>query len=332
MTAQHLGTNQRKLKVLVSFNLPDAFLDTIRQACGDAEIVRSKDKQDALRLAGDVDVLLAGYFSPELFRVSRNLKWIQAFSAGVERFLIPEVVNGEVILTNAAGVYSVPVAEHAIALMLCLNRKLHMFIANQAERIWLSEESELMMDVEELNGKTVGIVGLGRIGSEIAARAKCFGMTVIGLKKNVSEGKPNFVDELVSSEKLLDVLGRCDFVVLQTPLTEETEGMFGEEELRKMKKTAYLINTGRGRLVQQNKLIQALQEGWIAGAGLDTFGVEPLPVESPLWRMKNVVITPHVGGYSPHDFERLMGVFCENLKCFINGQQMVNVVDKTRGY
>jgi phosphoglycerate dehydrogenase-like enzyme len=277
-------------------------------------------------------VLLAGYFSPELFKAAKKLKWIQAFSAGVERFLIPEVLSSQVILTNAGGVFSVPVAEHVIALMLCLNRKLHVLVANQAQRVWLSEESELIMGTDELNGKTVGIVGLGRIGLEIAARAKCFGMTVIGLKKDVSGGRSEFVDELLSSEKLLDVLGRCDFVVLQTPLTRETEGMFGEEELHKMKRTAYLINTGRGKLVQEDKLIQALQEGWIAGAGLDTFAVEPLPADSPLWMMKNVVITPHVGGYSPRDFERLMGVFCENLKRFSIGQELVNVVDKARGY
>lgn len=330
MTAQ--GVNRGKLKILVSFGLPDVFLDTIRQTCGDVETVRSKDKQDAVRLVEDADVLLAGYFSSELFKAAKKLKWIQAFSAGVERFLIPEVVTGGVILTNAGGVFSVPVAEHAIALMLCLNRKLNVFVANQAERVWLSEESELMVGADELNGKTVGIVGLGRIGLEIAARAKCFGMRVIGLKKRVSGSRSEYVDELVSSEKLLDVLGRCDFVVLQTPLTKETEKMFGEQQLRSMKKTAYLINTGRGKLVQEDKLILALQEGWIAGAGLDTFAVEPLPADSPLWMMKNVVITPHVGGYSPRDFERLMGVFCENLKRFTSGEKLVNVVDKARGY
>lgn len=317
---------------MVSMDLPSVFIERMSGVCGDVEVARSKDKEDALRLVGDADVLLAGYFSPELLKAAKRLKWVQAFSAGVERYLFPEMIESPVILTNAGGIYSVPVAEHALALMLCLNRKLHTFVASQAQRVWLSEESESMMGVDELMDKTVGIVGLGKIGLDIAVRAKCFGMRVIGLKKDVSSGKPESVDQLLSSDRLLEVLGRCDFVVLQTPLTKETEGMFGEQELGRMKKTGYLINAGRGKLVQEDKLIRALQEGWIAGAGLDTFVEEPLPADSPLWTMKNVVITPHVGGYSPRDFERLTGLFCENLKRFTSGRALINVVDKARGY
>lgn len=321
-----------RIKVLISLDLPDMFVSRIRQVSGNVDVVQSKNKQDALRLVDDADVLLAGYFSPELFKAARKLKWIQAFSAGVERFLLPEVIKSRVVLTNAGGVYSIPVAEHALALILCLNRKLHTFVMNQMDRIWMSEESKMRSDVNELMGKTVTIVGFGRIGVEIALRAKCFGMKVIGLKKNDSADKPEFVDKLVSSGKLLDVLGESDFVVLQAPLTKETKGMFGEKELRSMKKTAYLINTGRGKLVQEDKLIQALQEEWIAGAGLDTFTEEPLPTNSPLWTMKDVVITPHVGGFSPEDFERLVNVFCENLKHLLNNEELINVVDKTAGY
>ncbi len=332
MPVQNLSKNEPKLKVLVSFDLPNVFLDTIRQACGYAEVVESKDKQDARRLILDADVLLAGYFSAELFGAAKKLKWIQAFSAGVERFLIPDVLAGDVVLTNAAGVFSIPVAEHVMALMLCLNRKLHTFVKSQSETVWLSEDSDQMSGVDELSGKTVAIVGLGRIGVEIASRAKCFGMHVIGFKKDPSTGKSEYVDELLPSDKLLDVLGRCDFVVLQAPLTKDTQGMFGERELQAMRKNAYLINTGRGKLVHEDKLIRALQEHWIAGAGLDTLAVEPLPKDSSLWRMPNVVITPHVAGNSPHDFERLMGIFCENLKRFTAGRELINVVDKTRGY
>jgi phosphoglycerate dehydrogenase-like enzyme len=157
-------------------------------------------------------------------------------------------------------------------------------------------------------------------------------MKVIATRRNPSAPTPDHVDKLVSPENLETLFAESDFVVLQLPLTAKTEGVIGEKELRSMKPTAYLINTSRGNVVQEDKLIQALKEGWIAGAALDTFAQEPLPKSSPLWDMKNVIITPHVAGLTPYYLDRLIDIFCENLRRFLNKQEMVNVVDKTRGY
>jgi phosphoglycerate dehydrogenase-like enzyme len=320
------------MRLLISFGLQPSYVEKIRAVSERVDVQQSRDKQEALSLVKDAEILFAGFFSQEMFRKAEKLKWIQASFAGVESFLYPEVVKSNVVVTNAGGVNSVPVAEHVIGMMLSLNRKLHVFMRGQREAKWKTSDRELMSQMEELSGKTVGVVGLGRIGSEIANRAKCFGMKVIAMRRNPSAPKPVYVDALVSPENLKELLGQADFVVIQLPLTKETEGMFGETELRSMKRTGYLVNASRGGIIQEDKLIKALKEGWIAGAALDTFAVEPLPSDSPLWKMKNVVVTPHVAGLTPRYMERLTDLFCENLKRFLNSQPLINVVDKTRGY
>jgi len=261
------------------------------------------------------------------------LKWIQAWGAGVDNILVPEVVKGPVIVTNAGGVHPIPISEHVLGLMLCQCRKLHLFIKNQAERKWERFESSSSVEqIEELSGKTVGIVGLGRIGTEIAKKAKCFGMRVVATKRNPSKTASKSVDKLLSPADLSRLYAESDFVVLSLPLTKETEGMIGESQFKSMKRTAYFINVSRGKIVQENKLVEAIKEGWIAGAGLDTFETEPLPKESPLWGFKNVIITPHVAGLTPFYMERLTIMFCENLARFLHKQPLVNVVDKNLGY
>jgi len=217
--------------------------------------------------------------------------------------------------------------------MLCLCRKLHMFIRNQAERKWERFESRASVEqIEELSGKTVGIVGLGRIGTELARKAKCLGMRVIATKRDASQRTSTCVDQLVDPADLNQLLTESDFVVLSLPLTEETEGMMGETQFKGMKRTAYLVNVSRGKIVQEDKLVEALKKGWIAGAGLDTFENEPLPNGSELWSLRNVIITPHVAGLTPFYMERLTSIFCENLDRFIHKRPLINVVDKTLGY
>jgi phosphoglycerate dehydrogenase-like enzyme len=322
-----------KIKVLVSFDLPEVYMEKIKSVSPLLEVVRSRDKEDALRLVEDADVLFAGFFSKELFLAARKLKWIQAWGAGVDMLLIPEVVNSHVLVTSAGGVHPTPVSEHIIGLMLCLCRRLHLFIRNQADRKWVRYESdEPTEQVEELSGKTVGIVGLGRIGTEIAKKARCLGMMVIATKRDTSESASTSVDRLIQSSDLNELFAESDFVVLSLPLTSETQGMIGETQLRTMKRTGYLINVSRGKIVQEDKLVEALKMGWIAGAGLDTFENEPLPESSALWGLKNVIVTPHIAGQTPHYMQRLTDIFCENLKRFLQKQPLMNIVDKTLGY
>jgi D-2-hydroxyacid dehydrogenase (NADP+) len=321
------------MKVLVSFDLPSVYVEKIRGVSPDLEVVQSEDKQGALRLIEDADILFAGFFSKELFLAAKKLKWIQAWGAGVDRFLLPEVVKSPVILTNAGGIHPTPISEHVLGLMLCLCRKLHLFIRNQTDRLWERYESEEPMEqVEELSGKTVGIVGLGRIGTEIARKAKCLGMRVIATKRDATGPASASVERLFVPTGLNQLLAESDFVVLSLPLTNETLGMIGEAQLKSMKRTGYLINVSRGKIVREDKLIEALKKGWIAGAGLDTFEEEPLPEGSELWGFKNVIITPHVAGQTPFYMERLTRIFCENLNRFIRKQPLMNVVNKTLGY
>jgi D-2-hydroxyacid dehydrogenase (NADP+) len=322
------------MKVLVSFDLPSVYVEKIRHVTQSLEVVQSEDKEEALRLIADADVLFAGFFSKELFLAAKKLKWIQAWGAGVDRFLFPEVVKSRVIVTNAGGVHPTPISEHVVGLILCLCRKLHLFIRNQAERKWERYESGASTEqVEELPGKTIGIVGLGRIGTEIAQKAKCLGMRVIATKRDPSrQASTSIVDRLIHPADLNQLLAESDFVVLSLPLTKETQGMIGEAQLKSMKRTGYLINVSRGKIVQENKLTEALKQGWIAGAGLDTFENEPLPESSKLWGFKNVIITPHIAGLTPYYMERLTNIFSENLNRFIRKQPLMNVVDKTLGY
>jgi D-2-hydroxyacid dehydrogenase (NADP+) len=320
-------------KVLISFDLPSVYVERIRGVSPSLEVAQSEDKEDALRLIEDADVLFAGFFSRELFLAARRLKWIQAWGAGVDRFLFPEVMDSPVTLTSAAGVHPTPISEHVLGMMLCFCRKLHVSIRNQAERKWERFESEDAAEqVEELSGKTLGVVGLGRIGAEIARKAKCLGMRVIATRRDPSRPASAGVEQLVPPADLDQLLAESDFVVLSLPLTSETRGTIGETQLRSMKQRAYLINVSRGKIVQEDKLIEALKKGWIAGAGLDTFENEPLPESSELWGFKNVIITPHVAGQTPYYMERLTSIFCENLSRFIRGQPLINVVDKTLGY
>jgi D-2-hydroxyacid dehydrogenase (NADP+) len=322
-----------RVKVLISFDLPSDCIEKIRKVSPSVEVVQSQDRNEAKRLVKDVDVLFSGFFSKELLLAAKRLKWIQAWGAGVDRLLIPEVVESRIIVTNAGGVHPTPISEHVVGLMLCLCRKLHLFIRNQTQKKWERFESGASTEkVEELSGKTIGIVGLGKIGREIAKKAKCLGMRVVATKRNASSSASTSVDQLLRTSRLKRLLAESDFVVLSLPLTKETRGMIGEEQLRNMKRTSYLINVSRGRIVRENMLIKALKGGWIAGAGLDTFEDEPLPETSELWTLKNVIITPHVAGQTPHYMERLTGIFCENLDRFIHKRHLINVVDKTLGY
>jgi phosphoglycerate dehydrogenase-like enzyme len=321
-----------EIKILVSFDLPSVYIKKIGDVSTNLEIYQSQQNEELLNLIKDADILFAGFFSREMFLAARRLKWIQTMGAGVERFLFPEVVRSNVVITNASGVHPIPISEHVIAMMLSFCRKLHLFFRYQMERKWERYRGSAERQIEELSGKTVGIVGLGRIGDEIAKKTKSLGMRVIATRRNPTAPTPSYVDKLVHPENLKELLTESDFVVLTIPLTKETEGMIGEAQLRSMKRTSYLINVGRGKIVQEDKLIQALKEGWIAGAGLDVFEREPLPQDSELWDMKNVIITPHVAGSTPHYLERSTDIFCENLKRFIRNEPLINVVDKTIGY
>lgn len=291
------------------------------------EILSARNDIELVDNVESSEVILGG-ISREEFNKAKNLRWIQATGAGVDGLLFPELVESEVILTNASGVHPIPIAEHTFALILAITRGLIKSFEGKNKRAWLHNE----VYIDELYGKTIGIIGYGRIGQGIARLARGFGMKIIGLKRDPDKEVEVKPDIILGKNSLDILLKESDIVVIIVPLTKETYHLIGERELRLMKPSSILINVARGKVVDENALIKALKEKWILGAGLDVFETEPLPFESELWNLDNVVITPHIAGLNPHYTDRLLEIFIKNLKAYPDISKMVNVVDKRLGY
>jgi len=292
------------------------------------ELVRSLGKKDFEDRIGEVDVAIVWHFAPELLRRAKRLKWVHFAMAGVDDALHPALVESPVLVTSSVGVHASPVAEHAFAMILAFARGLVAAFANQHERRWARRD--VVYRILELRGMTLGVVGLGNIGRVVASLGRAFGMHVIGVSRH--GGAVENVDEAFPPEGLPKLLSRADFVVLCVPLTAETRGMIGVDEFRLMKESAYLINVGRGSLVREDTLLEALRHRWIAGAGLDVFEKEPLLPDHPLYNLDNVIISPHVAGVTPHYWERMAKLFVDNFQKFLAGEELPTKVDKERGY
>ena len=314
-----------KTKVLITYKgLSEDHIQQIRDVSDKIEVEKATDEESVLDAVRDTEVIF-GRFNKEMFLASEKLRWVQVPSAGVDRYLYPEFLDSQVILTSSSGVHRMPISEMIFAMMLALAKRLHQFMRFQMEAKWN------WLAPDEVAGKTIGILGLGNIGMETAWKAKCFGMKVLALKKKQIR-RPSYVDEILGPEDLGRLLRESDYVAVTVPLTSETYHMISEEELRLMKPSAYVINIARGAVIDNKALIRALKEGWIAGAGLDVFEEEPLSEDSEFWRLENVVITPHVAGATPHYSDRAVKIFCGNLKRYLEGKPLVNAVDKIAGY
>lgn len=316
------------VKVLVTRGLSAEDINRIRSVSEVVELDTVRGLEEALAKVGEAEVIQPGSWSDELWKAAPKLRWVQSSGAGIEGFLTPDFIASPIILTNAQGIYAVPMADHVMAFLLYFSRRFDVLVRDQLGRRWGDWGT---LELNELRGKTLGIVGLGGIGMEVAKRAKAFDMRVIATRRR-PDLPASYADEVRGVNELTWLLQESDFVLLSVPLTEQTRALIGEAELRSMKPTAYLMNVGRGGLVDEDALVRALQEGVIAGAGLDVFAREPLPQESPLWGMENVLITPHDSGYSPQSHHRFMDLFCENLRRYVSGERLLNVVDKQAGY
>jgi phosphoglycerate dehydrogenase-like enzyme len=316
------------MKVLINFELNDRLRERIKEEAGGVDLVFTTDPEVSLKEIRDSDALY-GYLTPEMLEVAENLKWNQTPMAGLARYLpkIPELIENKIILTNAAGIYNEEIATHVFALITAFSRDIPQLIRSQDDGVWVDRKN---LRIEPLLGKTLGVIGLGGIGSEVAKRGKAFGMRVIATRAHPDKGKPSFVDKIWGIDGLKQLLRESDFAVVCTPHTPNTEKMIRAEELRTMKKTSFLINIGRGVVIDLKDLVDGLRKGEISGAGLDVFEEEPLPKDHPLWKMKNVIITPHVAaaGLSSLYEERRVEIFLNNLKKFIEGKNLTNVVDK----
>ncbi len=317
-------------------------LDRIRASAPGARVVTVSVEGLADAPLDDVEVLLRGWLSAEAFdrllaRAPR-LRWVHSASAGVERALTPAARDRGIVITNARGVFSRPIAEYVLMMILAVSRRLPQLLELQRERTWQPLEGAELRDV------TVGIVGLGSIGRAVATLATSFGCRVVATRRRAegdataaANGNGAGADEprlarVAGPEALPDLLAESDFVVLAAPLTRETQGMIGREELAAMKPGSWLVNVARGRLVDERALLRALREGPMGGAVLDTFADEPLPPQSPFYDLSNVIVTPHTSWSSGRVLDRSVELFCENLRRYASGEPLVNVVDPNAGY
>lgn len=311
-------------KIVVTGLPPEAVREL--QAVTSAATVVAANRQDLAAQAADADAIL-GTINPQVFRTAKKLKWVQVFSAGVEGYRFPELVSSGVVLTNAKIVQGPNIADHAMALLLTLTRGLHETIPARASEEWRRGKSRQI----ELNGKTAVVIGVGGIGSQIAQRAHAFGMTVIGVDPKDMPINP-YVSRMVYPDRLDTVLPAADVVFVAAPLTPESENMMGPRQFELLKPGAYFIAVSRGKLYDTGALVKALDAKRLAGAGLDVTNPEPLPKGHPLWRFENVVITAHSAGQSDRVQERIMALVKENIARFVDGQPLLNVVDKQKGY
>lgn len=281
----------------------------------------------------DADIVFGwNYFTnPKMleraFDAAENLSWVQTAGVGIERVLFPELVASDVILTNGAGVYDQTMAEYATTMMLIFAKDVIRTVDDQRAHKWNFRGP----NCDTLVGRELVVVGAGSIGRAIGRQARALGMTSIGVARTHREGDADF-DVIHPSSELPEVVASADYVVLACPLTPETRGMIGREELGRMKASARLINLGRGELADEAALVEALREGSIAGAAFDVFWQEPLPADHPLWEMPNVLISPHIAGDIKTTPERFVRLFLDNLKRWQSGLPLVNVVDKSLGY
>jgi phosphoglycerate dehydrogenase-like enzyme len=308
------------MKIAIHPPLDEARLAKVREAAGAAEVVNAADVEDA-------DAFL-GKITPELLARASKLRWVQSFTVSLEHYMFPALAAHPCALTNMRGLFSDVVADHAIGFVLCFARNLYLYLRRQAWAPIGGETDRPSMAAGpgtvagfdrahvHLADATLGVVGMGGIGSEVARRAKAFGMRVLGH------------DPKVPGVPLDTLLAESDYVVIAAPHTPSTAGLFDRTTLRKMKRTAVLINVGRGAIVKLDDLTAALEAGEIAGAGLDVFEIEPLPPEHRLWKREDVIITPHVAAASVRIAERHLAALCDNVRRFVRGEPLQNLVDK----
>jgi phosphoglycerate dehydrogenase-like enzyme len=284
---------------------------------------------EALERAAEADGADAGLCSDGFLERATRLTWVQAQSAGVEHLLARERLRASqrIVLTNMRGVHAPAMAEHVFAMLLSLTRQLPRFRAAQEAGIWGRDAAGMTA----LSGRTLLVVGLGSIGTEVARRAQAFDMRVLATSRTGKE-QPPYVEHLGEAGDLDRLLPEADVVVITAPLTDETRGLFGAERLARLRPGAYLVNVGRGEIVDHDALAAALAAGRLAGACLDVTDPEPLPPEHPLWKLASVVITPHVSARAEITSERRREVLRENLRRFAAGEPLLNVVDKEAGY
>jgi len=320
--------------VVTTFRFSPASEEALGEAAGAPIRFAAHDRLAASLAEADV---LCSYDLPANWReVAPKLRWLQVPGAGVDSLRPKGLLDkdSKIIITSASGIHATTICEYVFGSMLLFNWNWPQMIRLQERHIWARSASWYKLGRRELVGQTLGIVGVGSIGRQVAKLGHAFGMRVLGMRHSLpanGQADPD-VDMYYSREQLHEMLGQSDYVVLSVPLTPATERLIGEAELRAMRPNAYLVNIARGRIVDEQALIRALKEAWIMGAGLDVTEEEPLPPDSPLFSMPNVILTPHISGHSVHYEQRLAELFADNIRRFRAGEALHNRYDPARGY
>lgn len=314
-------------KILVTIPMEESHKKYIEEVAKDAEVIYTASEKADKNLIQEADIIL-GNVPVESIRGSQNLKWLQLNSAGANNYTEAGVLKEGTLLTNASGAYGLAISEHMLGMLMAVQKKLHLYLANQKAHQWKDEGK-----VTSIYGSKTLVVGLGDIGGEFAKRMHALGSKVYGIKRNMTE-VPEYLEEIYQMDKLEELLPQFDIVALSLPETKATRNLFDKNKFEKMKKNAILLNVGRGTTVNTADLCDALNNEIIGGAGLDVTDIEPLPEDSPLWNAKNLVLTPHVsGGYHLNEtLERIRKIALTNLKAYYEGKPLINIVDFMTGY
>jgi len=334
------------MKLLIYPPVEGHRLATIEAAAGDVQVVNATSDEQALAEIVEAEGFF-GKMTPELLGASTKLRWVQSPTASLEHYLFPELIEHPCQLSNMRGLFSDVIADHVMGYVLMFARNFHQYLRQQMQSQWAPVGNEQMTEQPfmagpssitavdsahiHLSDATLGVVGAGFIGREICQRAAAFGMRVLAVDP-ITKAIPGVVEEIWPTERLDDLLADSHFVVIAAPHTPETEKLFGTAQFERMKSSAFLINIGRGIIVDLAALTDALKNGLIAGAGLDVYEVEPLPADHPLWQMENAILTPHIAAASPRIAERHLETLLENVSRFSRGEDPSTLVDKGKWF
>ena len=338
-----------KIKVLMTLRFSEDQLNRVRAVSPQLEVVQKSvrenwDGMDTAEFFDGDEEILYGFMPPRNLAAAPHLKWVQLHSAGINHLGGHPILKSDIRITTSSGIHATPIGEFAIMLMLALARHAQRMVRMQDQGAWPEHRWKTFVGTE-LRTKSLGILGYGSIGRETARIAKQgFGMRILapthgGDKRDrgyhepgVGDPEGTLPDAWFTRAQLNDLLAQSDFVLVSTPLTDETRNLIGAAELHAMKPTAFLVNIARGGIVDEPALVSALKENWIAGAGLDVFEKEPLPAESEFWKLENALIAPHVSGATPNYDDRAVELFSENLRRYLRGDALLNLVDRQAGY
>jgi phosphoglycerate dehydrogenase-like enzyme len=315
-----------------AWQIPADAVDTLRARFPQHTFVHATDDEARARALVDCDVAYTWILNATELATARRLRWVHTSAVAVETICLPELFARGILVSNSRGIQAAPIAEHVMATLLALAKHLPHVIDAQRDRRW--SQNELMGDRLPwmLKGKTLGLIGVGTIGAEIALRASAFGMRVIGLRRRADRGGVTGIERMLAPSELDILLDAADVLVVAAPLTPETQDLLSAAAIRRMKRGAVLINVGRARIIDHAALVEALRSGHLGGAALDVFPQEPLPPEHPLWSLPNVIITPHTSGFRAGHWDHVIDLFSENLKRFEAGEAVRFGVEKALGY